>query len=126
MRVVLKDADIRFILDLLRKEKEKHDIETEDLRQEINLLEVWIKRWRWRLIHWNYYEFVTGLDYMKARLSYLKSQQNFGKTWQYSEALDYLTARYESMLRGKTGRPLGVHSYGRKYVEAVVEEKVSH
>jgi len=126
MRVVLKDADIRFILDLLRKEKERHDRKMEDVQHEIELLEVWIKKWRWRLINWNYYEFKPGLDYMKARLSHLKSQDNFLKTWQYSNALDYLTARYESMLRGKIGRPLAVHSWDRRCLEDVVKEKASY
>ena len=125
MRVVLRDADIKFILDLLRKEKEKHDIKVEYLEDEIERLEVWVKKWRWRLINWNYYEFKPGLDYMKARLSHLKSQDQW-KMWEKKRALEYLIRRYQSMLRHRVGRPLGTTKYGFSFVKAVVEEKVFH
>ena len=125
MRVVLRDADIKFILDLLRKEKKKHDIKMEYLEDEIERLEVWVKKWRWRLIHLSYYEFKPGLDYMKARLSYLKSQDQW-KMWEKHRALKYLICRYESMLRHKVGRPLGATKYGYSFVKEVVKEKVSH
>ncbi|MCK4478377.1 hypothetical protein KAU88_07615 [Candidatus Bathyarchaeota archaeon] len=115
--------DVLFILDLLKKEKERHDVEMEDLRQEIDLLEVWVKKWRWRLINYSYFEFRDGFNFMKARLAYLKSQQNFIKMFTFSRALHYLTKRYESLLRGKAGRPLGVTDWGKHDLEAVVKER---
>ncbi|MCK4478001.1 hypothetical protein KAU88_05695 [Candidatus Bathyarchaeota archaeon] len=122
MRARLKEADVQFILNLLHKEKERHDVEMEDLQHEIDLLEVWVKKWRWKLINYSYFEFRDGFKYMKSRLSFLKSQQHFVKMFRYSRVLHYLTRRYESMLRGKAGRPLGVSSWGYSDLKAVLEE----
>lgn len=124
MRARLRKNDVQFILNLLHKEKERHDRKMEDMQYEIELLEVWIKRWRWRLINWSYYEFKDGLEYMKARLSYLKSQHHVIKMFTYSHALQFLIRRYENLLRGKAGRPLNVTDWGRSDLEEVVKEKM--
>ena len=125
MRARLKDADVQFVLGLLRREKALHDRKMKDMEDEILLLEVTLRKLR-RMLHFEYFRVKDGYFYVKERLAYLKSKQYSYKMFQYSRALNYLTARYESMLRGKTGRPLGVTSWGRSCLKGVVKEKVFH
>jgi len=122
MRARLQENDILFMLNLLHREKELHDKKVKDMQDEIDLLETWIKKWRWRLINWSYHEFKPGLEFMKSRLVFLKSEQHFTKTLRYSHSLRYLTRRYESLLKGKIGRPLSVGCWGYSNLEEAVKE----
>lgn len=124
MRARLREADIKFVLLLLRREKREYDRKLKDREGEIAALELMIRRWRWKLINQSYYGFKDGFSCLKERLAYLKPRYGLGSDgWHYSQALKYLILRYESMLRHKSGRPPNITGWNRGFLEALVKEK---
>ena len=124
MRARLREADIKFVLLLLRREKREYDRKLKDREGDIAALELMIRRWRWKLINQSYYGFKDGFAYLKERLAHLKPRYGLtSDAWHYSQALKYLIFRYESMLRGKSGRPPNITGWNRGFLEALVKEK---
>lgn len=107
------------MLGLLRREKEEFDRKTEYMEQEKRLLAPMRRKWRHKL-YLSYFEFKTGYFLIKNRLAFLEKQHS--KRWHYSETLRYLIYRYESMLRGKAGRPPKVTDMLEFHLKALPKE----
>jgi len=124
MRARLKETDIQFVLGLLRREKEEFGRQTEYLKEEKKLLDPLLRVWRQKL-RYSYFKHRDGYFFIKRRLAYLENLDYSHELWQYRRALDYLIHRYEAMLRGKSGRPLGVSEWGFGCLKDVVEGKIN-